>query len=423
MIFGIVSPALGINVVFSSPNTQVTLGEAYSSLEFNNPLAGTETVLGHPVKEWRDAGWNCPTSEDWTVTGACTTCPEPCCPIVCAYGYSNEIWLRSAAHSATTTTTVTSTIVSVHLFGDSNDGMVDVLVDGILVATLDMWTSASDTAVVLVTGLPATTHTIDVVDQGVSQQAGGSNDDVALMGAAALRPLIDHFTVYNAAGPPGPFVAVDDQFFRQKRQLGPTTLFMVPADKNLEGLTDPFGHLTCYDMPGAAEGHPNVTVTNQLVTNEPIVVGFPTELCVPTEKLLTPGPVAIDHYKCYEASGPPLDTNVTLADQFVGFPSMVIEPFRLCNPAEKNGEPFDNADDHLVCYLLGPPGGVMGLPVPIANQFFPESVQIDISGPFALCVPSVKTLPEPSIVAGLGSGLLLLAMLVRRRRRRAEVLG
>jgi hypothetical protein len=230
-------------------------------------------------------------------------------------------------------------------------------------------------------------------------------------------PAVDHFTVYDATGPPGPAVSVDDQFYSQTAQLGDTQLFMVPADKNQEGITDPFSHLTCYQMPGAVAGHPNVTVSNQFGTDQPIGVGFPKELCVPTEKLITPGPVNIDHFKCYEATGPPLDIPVTLADQFQGFPSLVVEPFRLCNPADKNGEGIANPDDHLVCYLLAPPGGFLGVPIPIQNQFFPTT-QIDIGQPFALCVPSVKMLPEPAVVTGLASGLLLLTALDRRRRRR-----
>jgi hypothetical protein len=312
-------------------------------------------------------------------------------------------------------------MVSVHLYGDNNDGMVDVLVDANLVATLDMYASTPDTALILVSGLPSTTHTIQVVDQGGCQQGGGAADDVAIMGAAALGFSIDHFTVYNALGQPGPTVTIEDQFYVQTTQLGLTTRFMVPADKNFEGITDPFSHLTCYDMVGPQQGPPNVTVTNQFVLDEPLDVGFPRELCVPTEKLIAPGPVAIDHYKCYDAFGPPLDVNVTLADQFVAFPTSVIEPTRLCNPASKNGEPVDNPEDHLVCYLVSPPGGVVGFQIPIANQFFPlPGTQVVIDGPLELCVPSVKMLPEPTVVIGLGSGLLLLGRLERRRCRRAE---
>jgi hypothetical protein len=72
-----------------------------------------------------------------------------------------------------------------------------------------------------------------------------------------------------------------------------------------------------------------------------------------------------------------------------------VEPFLLCNPADKNGEGITNPDDHLVCYLLQPPGGFLGIPIPILNQFFPAQETIDIGEPFGLCVPSTKALVPP----------------------------
>ena len=42
---------------------------------------------------------------------------------------------------------------------------------------------------------------------------------------------------------------------------------------------------------------------------------------------------------------------------------------------------------------------------------------IDVNEPFALCAPSVKTVPEPSVLLGLASGVALLAGLGRRRSR------
>jgi hypothetical protein len=238
-----------------------------------------------------------------------------------------------------------------------------------------------------------------------------------------LVPPLEHFTVYDATGPDGPIVAIDDQFGTQVTDLGSTKLFLVPADKNGEGISDPFSHLTCYEIADGEPGPPNVTVTNQFVTDAPIDVGLPTELCVPTEKLITPGPVDIDHFKCYDAMGDPVNINVGIADQFQGFGTLVADPFRLCNPADKNGEGTANPDDHLVCYLLQPPGGSLGLPLLVQNQFFPAQSTIDIGTAFGLCVPSAKAIPEPSFALGLGSCLMLLAVLDRRRRRRESPEG
>ena len=242
-------------------------------------------------------------------------------------------------------------------------------------------------------------------------------DTLCVPSTKQLVPPLDHFTLYDATGPDGPIVSIADQFGTQVTDLGDTDHFLVPADKNGEGIGDPFSHLTCYRINDGEPGPPGVTVTNQFVVDAPIDVGLPTELCVPTEKLISPGPVDIDHFKCYEALGDPVDINVGIVDQFQGFPTLVAEPFRLCNPADKNGEGIANPDDHLVCYLLQPPGGFLGVPIPIQNQFFPLTT-VDVGTAKGLCVPSAKAIPEPSFVLGLGSCLMLLAALDWRRRRR-----
>jgi hypothetical protein len=234
-----------------------------------------------------------------------------------------------------------------------------------------------------------------------------------------VPPPAEHFNVYRAQGPDGPLVSMADQFGTQVTDLGLTSLFMVPAEKNGEGIFDPFTHLTCYDILDPAEPpFPYVTVANQFVTDELLEVGSPMELCVPTEKLIDPGPIDGDHFRCWEAvdgSGNAIDIDVTLLDQFQGFPTTVVEPFRLCNPVDKNGEGIGDRDTHLVCYTLQPEGGFLGLQVPIQNQFH-SLANLDVEQPFALCAPSTKV-PEPGVLLGLASGAALLAALDRRRRR------
>jgi hypothetical protein len=234
----------------------------------------------------------------------------------------------------------------------------------------------------------------------------------------------EHFTVYRATGPDGPSVTMVDQFGSQTTDLGDTSLFMVPAQKNDEPIFDLFTHLTCYDIEESAPSLPNeITVTNQFGIDQPIDVGLPRELCVPTEKLIAPGPIDGDHYRCWEASDPSggsLGIGVDLVDQFQGFSTTVMEPFRLCNPVDKNGEGIQDVDTHLVCYTLQPDGGFLGLPVPIQNQFF-GLANVGLEQPFAICTPSAKTVPEPGVVVGLVSGAALLAALDRRRRRRKRV--
>ena len=100
-------------------------------------------------------------------------------------------------------------------------------------------------------------------------------------------------------------MTLSDQFHEQTTDLGATSLFMAPADKNGEGIIDSFSHLTCYEILEGVPAPPRAIVENQFGRHE-LDLGFPRELCVPSEKLLSTGPVTLDHYKCYESAGEPL---------------------------------------------------------------------------------------------------------------------
>jgi hypothetical protein len=231
---------------------------------------------------------------------------------------------------------------------------------------------------------------------------------------------IDHFSVYQAAGPTPPAsfqtVSLRDQFGEEDVELGALNLFMVPADKNAEGLKDPISHLACNPILNGNPGLPEVTVSNQF-GEATLGVGVARELCVPTEKRITPGSVEIEHFKCYEASGEPVDAAVALVDQFQEWGGLALAPFRFCNPADKNGEGIQNFTDHLTCYTVSPTGQSLDFAVPISNQIYPDpDAEIDVFEPFALCVPSM-TVPEPGVLLSLGPGLTLLGWLGRRRRR------
>jgi len=210
-----------------------------------------------------------------------------------------------------------------------------------------------------------------------------------------LQPQPDHYQSYPisaATALDGPIVQIDDQFGSQTTDLGPSTRFLVPVDKNDEGISDPISHMTCYDIVDGAPAPPVIS-TNQFGA-QPLTLGDPNSLCVPTEKLITPGPVDVDHYKCYEAAGAPVDFGVGLVDQFQGRTALVLDPKLFCAPASKNGEPIDDPDTHLTCYSTNPPGGAPG-PVPILNQFLPAAAQIELLEPDLLCAPSTKQLVPP----------------------------
>ena len=175
------STAPAVTIIWQSANTEIQIGLPYGALEFDNPLTGTEMVKEYAVREWRDASYASgppPWYDDWNVND--TTNID---------GYFNEIWMRQLGHSIWTTTTVASKTVSIHLYGDNNDGLADILVDGILVAQLDMGTAAApQTALIIVKGLPFTTHHIQINDLGVGPSDLGT--DVATLGAAALEKQV-----------------------------------------------------------------------------------------------------------------------------------------------------------------------------------------------------------------------------------------
>jgi hypothetical protein len=164
-------------VLYKSANATVYLGLPLSSVEFENPLSGTETVLGHPVLDWRDADYQPltpPPYDDWNASNPATT-----------GGDANHVFMWARDTFISTTTTKPSSLVSVHLDGDFNDGIAQVLVDGTEVARLDMNNpTVTTTVLVLVNGLANALHTIQVTDLGASS----ANPDVHMLGAAALGP-------------------------------------------------------------------------------------------------------------------------------------------------------------------------------------------------------------------------------------------
>ena len=160
-------------VPFLAPNANALVDQPYGSLELDNPLTGTERIVGHPVIELRDAAYLGGNNfQDWTVGGTSAN-----------GGYHNEIWLRGIGAWAQTTTTVPSEMISIHFHGDGNDGIGEIEIDGVHVATVDMYDSGTDNVLVVVRDLPLTTHTIRVEVTAFGHQGGS---DVAIIGGTAL---------------------------------------------------------------------------------------------------------------------------------------------------------------------------------------------------------------------------------------------
>ena len=170
-------PASAVTVLWQGTGVDIYLSRPYNTLEFEDPYALGKYVQGYQVLDWCDADYAyLPPDwyDEWNVShpGA-------------IHGNVNEIWMRNAAHSIWTQTQVASSVVSVHLTGDNNDGKAEIMVDGIARAILDMGTRVgSQTALVIVKYLPYNTHNITVNDSGVGPS--GLGDDVAVLGAAAL---------------------------------------------------------------------------------------------------------------------------------------------------------------------------------------------------------------------------------------------
>jgi hypothetical protein len=202
------STASGASLISRAPNAAVYIGLPFTDLEFENPLAGSETVAGHAVLEWRDADYNKPGHplyDDWSVFTAGGVID----------GNTNEIYMRQQNQSVWTTSTVPGTLVSIHLNGDNNDGVAQVLVDGVEVARLDMFYAGGaggccETALIVVRHLANTTHVITVNDLGAGQ---GGGVDLHVMGAAVLR---ENPVKWNQ--PPDP-VTITNTFYYGWNQL------------------------------------------------------------------------------------------------------------------------------------------------------------------------------------------------------------
>jgi|GEM_PF-5292524 len=177
------SPASAVSIIWKAPNVDITLGLPYNNLEFEDPTAIGQTVKGYTIIDWRDADYKSgspPWYDEWSVLA------NPSGALI--DGNINEIWMRQAGQSITTSTTVPSSTVSIHMIGDNNDGKAEVLVDGVVVAILDMGTPGlSQTALIIVKNLASTsTHNIVVQDSGIGP-ISRIGDDVATLGAAALN--------------------------------------------------------------------------------------------------------------------------------------------------------------------------------------------------------------------------------------------
>jgi hypothetical protein len=256
---------------------------------------------------------------------------------------------------------------------------------------------------------------LTITDQFESERTVEVVKPDLLCGPAIQGPLPppDHYNMYvRDIAPSFAPIQTDftDQFQSWTSSVGAVQFFMVPVDKNGEGITDPNTHQTGYQTSGPGQTR-FLEVDNQFGSSQLLTISSPQYVFVPTEKCVgvppgdppcswAPGPLLTpanrDHFMCYVVtSGTPINQSVTLTDQFRTTGTTVTTPNWFCNPVDKNGEGIQDPEDHLTCYLVNQiPFGPT--PVSIRNQFHQfdgttiPTPQFAIGDLIGLCVPSTK---------------------------------
>jgi len=220
---------------------------------------------------------------------------------------------------------------------------------------------------------------------------------------------INHYWTYLVPEPITVSVPLllQDQFGESQHNAMFLDRFAIPVNKNNEGIPDPRAHLSWWRLlDGTASPFRRVIVSNQFGVHELGVLDA-EYLLAPAVKNPDPngngtdggsGPGDppmddLDHYKCYKVLGPPVDTYVTLSDQFQFADGDALDPVYLCNPVEKtrldDGRvfPIVKPTEHLVCYNILLPS-TPGLGLVFRDQFIETQIPLDIID--LLCVPSEK---------------------------------
>ena len=210
-------------------------------------------------------------------------------------------------------------------------------------------------------------------------------------------PGVDHYLVYRVLNPPTFVVPVllTDQFLERNYRTFTLDYFMIPVNKNFEGIIDTLTHYTWWRI----DTHPFgalALISNQFQVEQPLNVGQPQYLLNPALKNLpVPFPIPLkNHYKLYDVIGPPPGKIVTLQDQFQHLQAYVDTAKYLGNPVQKifNGHVDQILDPigHLVVYRINPlPPSTIIRPVLVQDEF--GIWQLELDDVVYLCVPSYKT--------------------------------
>ncbi len=213
-------------------------------------------------------------------------------------------------------------------------------------------------------------------------------------------PGVDHYLVYPVLNPPSFTIPVvlSDQFSSQvPHQTYTMDYFMIPVDKNGEGILDPITHYTWWRI-NPVSFQATAVISNQFGAAQPFDIREATYLLNPALKNMPGVTIPLkNHFQVYVASSPLIPIPpVSLVDQFYPYQAQVRDARWLALPAEKRlptrGEVFPMLDPvgHLAIYriiLVNPPPTI---PSPLVQDEF-GTWQLLLDRPTMLCVPSYKT--------------------------------
>jgi hypothetical protein len=223
-----------------------------------------------------------------------------------------------------------------------------------------------------------------------------------VMAPAAQAQRVDferetHFRCYivsQQTPAPARTVTLSDQFIAEATlSVDEPLQFCAPTSKNGLEIEEPEEHLTMYGAPQPLEPDLNVFTEDQFGPRTLTAIGARV-LLVPTQKLVGElgFPERLNHYRCYEVTGPRVGTRVTLEDQFGSDRVRVERPKLFCNPVEKTfaGETFriEERRVHLTCYEIFAPQRTRATTFGVFNQF--EEDVFTVTSFELLCVPAEK---------------------------------
>jgi hypothetical protein len=214
---------------------------------------------------------------------------------------------------------------------------------------------------------------------------------------SSVSGALDHFQCYEIK--PAFFssapVTVKDQFGTLTLTLKYPHRLCNPTNKNNEGIVDPTDHLVGYSAKSPKFiKQTNKTFVDQFGTQKLDLVR-PDVLLVPSGKDGVAQLPPLDHFQCYKvkkSKGAPKFVKITasISNQFESTTLTLVKPYKVCVPADKNGED-PTAPSHptsLICYKTK--AGKFGASThTIDNQFGTD--QVTVIHRRELCVPSPPT--------------------------------